>query len=184
MQILQLALMSDSSSYRLLEKEADRLKKEFEKVGGIKKVKIWAYPEQEIRISVDLQRMAQNNLSLNQVMGAIQAANQNIPGGFVDIGAKRFNVKTSGSYESLEDIENTVISSAENNILYLSDIAEVTSTYEDNNYFARFKGKKALYITASQKVGTNIFTIREALEERISEFQRRIAIGYEIRYCL
>jgi len=80
-QILQLALMSDSASYRKLEKEAKRLKKDLERVGGIRKINIWAYPEQEIRISVDLQRMAQNRISLNQVMGSIQAANQNIPGG-------------------------------------------------------------------------------------------------------
>ena len=137
-QILQLALMSDSSSYRQLEKEADRLKKVLEKVGGIKKIKIWAYPEQEIRISIDLQRMAQNRISLNQVIGSIQAANQNIPGGFIDIGAKRFNVKTSGSYESLGDIQNTIISSADNNILYLSDIASVTKTYEDAEYYRGF----------------------------------------------
>ncbi len=173
-QILQLALMSDSSSYRQLEKEADRLKKDLEKVGGIKKVKIWAYPEQEIRISIDLQRMAQNRISLNQVIGSIQAANQNIPGGFIDIGAKRFNVKTSGSYESLGDIQNTIINSADNNILYLSDIASVTKTYEDKNYYARFKGKTALYITVSQKIGTNIFTIREALEQKISTFKERL----------
>ncbi len=170
-QILQLALMSDSSGYRQLEHEAERLKKGLEKVGGIKKIKIWAYPEQEIRISVDLQRMAQNKISLNRVMGSIQAANQNIPGGYVDIGAKRFNVKTSGSYETIDDIKKTIVNSAENNILYLSDIADISNDYEDNKYYARFKGKTAVYITASQKVGTNIFTIREELEQKISEFK-------------
>jgi multidrug efflux pump subunit AcrB len=179
-QILQLALLSDSANYRELEREAERLKKSLETTSGVKKVKLWAFPEQEIRISVDLQKMAQNRLSLNRVIGAIQSANQNIPGGFVDIGARRFNVQTSGSYESLEEIKSTVISSAENTLLFLKDLAEVSYDYEDHTYFARFKGKKAVFITVAQKVGTNIFTIREALEEKITTFQSELPAGIDL----
>ena len=53
--ILQLALVSDSAPYRILEKEAERLKKSIEKVAGVKRVKQRAYPQQEIRISIDLE---------------------------------------------------------------------------------------------------------------------------------
>jgi len=173
-QIMQLALMSDSVSYRELEKEADRLKKSLETTTGVKKVKLWAFPEQEIRISIDLQKMAQNRLGLNHVIGAIQSANQNIPGGYVDIGARRFNVQTSGSYESIEDIKSTVVTSADNNLLFLKDLAEISYDYEDHTYFARFKGKKAVFITVAQKTGTNIFTIRDALEEKITEFNSNL----------
>lgn len=168
--ILQLALISDSASYRQLEREAERLKKEMEKTAGVKRSKIWAFPEQEIRISLDLQKIAQNNISLNQVMHMIRSANQTIPGGYVDIGARRFNVQTSGSYETLSDIENTVIHSAGNNLLYLKNIAQISYAYEDKSYYARFKNKKALYVTVSQKVGTNIFGIRDALDDRLSEY--------------
>jgi multidrug efflux pump subunit AcrB len=170
-QILQLALLSDSASYRQLEKEAEILKKEIETTSAVKKVKIWAYPEQEIRVSIDLQKMAQNRISLNQVMGAIQTANQNIPGGYVDIGAQRYNVQTSGSYESLKDIENTIVHAADNNLLYLKHVAKISYAYEDKSYYARFKGKTALYITASQKSGTNIFTIKENLDKKISAYK-------------
>ncbi|MEE9116962.1 MAG: efflux RND transporter permease subunit, partial [Calditrichia bacterium] len=179
-QILQLALMSDSASYRELEREAERLKKSLETTAGVRKVKMWAFPEQEIRISIDLQKMAQNRLSLNRVIGAIQSANQNIPGGYIDIGARRFNVQTSGSYESIEEIKTTVVNSAENNLLYLKDLAEISYDYEDNTYFARFKGKKAVFVTVSQKIGTNIFTIRDALEDKITTFQTSLPAKIEL----
>jgi len=179
-QILQLALMSDSVSYRELEKEADRLKKLLETTNGVKKVKLWAFPVQEIRISLDLQKMAQNHISLNHVIGAVQSANQNIPGGYVDIGARRFNVQTSGSYESLEQIKSTVITSADNTLLYLKDLAEISYDYEDPTYFARFKGKKSVFITVAQKVGTNIFTIRDILNERINSFKAELPKRIEL----
>jgi multidrug efflux pump subunit AcrB len=179
-QIMQLALMSDSVGYRELEREADRLKKSLETTSGVKKVKLWAFPEQEIRISIDLQKMAQNRLSLNHVIGAIQSANQNIPGGYVDIGARRFNVQTSGSYESIEEIKSTIVTSADNNLLFLRDFADISYDYEDDTYFARFKGKKAIFITVAQKVGTNIFTIRETLEEKMKAFNSNLPATMEM----
>ena len=48
--ILQMALISDSASYRSLEFEAERLKKSLERVTGVQKVKTWAFPDQEIRV--------------------------------------------------------------------------------------------------------------------------------------
>jgi multidrug efflux pump subunit AcrB len=179
-QILQLALMSDSLSYRELERESERLKKSLETTTGVKRVKLWAFPEQEIRISIDLQKMAQNRLSLNRVIGAIQSANQNIPGGYVDIGARRFNVQTSGSYKSIEDIKSTIVASAENTLLFLKDIAKISYNYEDPTYFARFNNKKAVFITVAQKVGTNIFTISDALDDRIAIFQSSLPTKMEL----
>jgi multidrug efflux pump subunit AcrB len=173
-QILQLALTSDSANYRQLEQEAEQLKKDMETTAGVKKVKIWAYPEQEIRVSIDLQKMAQFGISLNQVIVAIQSANQNIPGGYIDIGRQRYNVQTSGSYESLSDMQNTIVHASENSLLYLKDLAEISYAYEDKSYYARFKGKTAMYITASQKTGTNIFTIKENLDTKIDTYKKRM----------
>jgi multidrug efflux pump subunit AcrB len=178
--ILQLALLSDSASYREMEREADRLKKSLETTAGVKKVKMWAFPEQEIRISIDMQKMAQYGLSLNRVIGSIQSTNQNIPGGYVDIGARRFNVQTSGSYESIEEIKMTVVNSSENNLLYLKDLAEISYDYEDDTYFARFKGKNAVFVTVNQKIGTNVFTIREALEKKIKIFEDNLSEKIEL----
>jgi len=179
-QILQVALMSDTAVYRSLEYEADQIKKRFERVHGIEKVKIWAYPEQEIRVSLNLHKMAAHRLPLHHVIQAIQIANQNIPGGYIDIATKRFNIQTSGSYKTLRDIKNTIVNTAGGKILYLSDIADVHYSYEDPAYSARFNNKRAVFITVSQKPGTNIFDIRELLEEQINEYKEKIPDGIEL----
>jgi len=56
----QLAFTSNNASQRELFDQADRLKKELETIKEIKKVKINGYAEQQVRISVDLEKMAQN----------------------------------------------------------------------------------------------------------------------------
>jgi multidrug efflux pump subunit AcrB len=172
--ILQVALVSETASYRELEEEAENLRKSLEKIGGVKKAEMWAYPEQEIRVSLDLQKMAQKRIALNQVMGAIQGANQNIPGGNVDIGTKRLNIKTSGSYENISDIRNTVVNARQGKVTYLKDLADVRYDYEDLKYRAHFNGKRSVFVTASQKEGTNIFKVEGNIQKVLSESGERL----------
>jgi multidrug efflux pump subunit AcrB len=57
--ILQLALISETASFRELEDEADRLEKMLEKIYGVKRIKKWAIPEQEVRVSLDLDKLSE-----------------------------------------------------------------------------------------------------------------------------
>jgi multidrug efflux pump subunit AcrB len=172
--ILQLAFVSDHMSYADMEKEAERLKKEFEKLYGVKRVKIFATPEQEVRISLDLQKLAQYRIPINRVIESLQAANQNIPGGNLDIGSKRYNIKTSGSLESLDDIGNIIIHGANGNILYLRNVADIDYNHEDLKYKARFNGKRAIFLNVTQKAGTNIFDISDGLNSKLQQFKENI----------
>ena len=168
--ILQYALVSETASYSDLEDQARKLKKEIEKTSSIKKVEISAYPEQEIRIGVNLQKMAQKQIAVNNVMMAIQSNNIDIPGGEIDMGTRKFNIKTSGNYKTLSDIRNTVVHAANGNIVYLEDIADVRFDYADQSYIGRFQGKKAIFVTANQKSGTNIFQVVKDVNKHVDNF--------------
>ncbi|MEJ2627376.1 MAG: efflux RND transporter permease subunit [bacterium] len=109
--IFQIGLISETAEYYLLEKEAERLKDQLETIWGVKKVEIMAVPERIVRISVDMEKLALKKIPLDFIMNIIKDANANIPGGYIDMGIKRLNIKTSGSYNSLEEIKNTIIHS-------------------------------------------------------------------------
>ncbi|RPH96397.1 MAG: efflux RND transporter permease subunit, partial [Calditrichaeota bacterium] len=92
--ILQIALVSSAADYIQLQDEADALQSLLESSVGVHRAEIWACPQREVRVAVDLAQMAQYRLSMNQVLGALASANQNLPGGYLDIGRKRFNLTT------------------------------------------------------------------------------------------
>lgn len=179
---LQVALISDDADYRELEKEAERLETIFKKINGVKRADTWAFPQQEVRVSLDLEKMAQLKIPLDRVLGAIQTANVNIPGGSIDAGIKRFSVQTSGSYESIDQIKQTVIHSEGTKVVYLKDVADVHLTYEDNNYFARCNGQRCVFVTANQKEGTNIFNIMKELEAKVGEFEKKLPGNIKLAY--
>ncbi len=170
--IIQLAFFGDSASYKLLEQKADDLKKMIERVAGIKRVDIVAAPEQEIRISPDIDKMAVMHISFDQIADAIRSNNVNIPGGELVVDGKSFNLKTSGSYRDLDEIRNTVVQSYRGHVIYLKNIAKVYQTYSDPVHIARYMGKKAVYLTVKQKDDYNIFTLKKDLDPKIAAFRR------------
>ncbi len=175
--IVQVALVSESASYTVLEQVADKLKKKFENIGGVKESEAHAYPERQLRVSLSLEKLAMLRLPLNQVLGAIQSNNANIPAGSIDIGSKKFNVKTSGNYKTIDEVRNTIVGGAQGSIIFLKDVADVQWDYEDQNYHARFNGKRAVFVTASLKKGQNIFAVRQSIGNALTEFQRTLPDG-------
>lgn len=169
--ILQAALMSETAPYHEMKEKAEELKDALEKVKDIKGAEVHAFPNREVKIALNTDRMAQYKIPINRVMGLIQAENTDIPAGSIEIGDRRLNVKTSGSYKSLEEIENTIVSTSGTQVTYLKDIAEVSMGYEEITYKARLNGKRAVFVTATQKNNTNIFDVKSEVEPIISNFQ-------------
>lgn len=168
--ILQLAMVSEEASFARMESEADKLKRQIEKVSGVKKVLIHAVPSTEVRVALDMEKMAHMGISLEQIIRAVQSDNANIPGGLLNIGSKTFGVKTSGSFQNLEEIKNTVVGSFMGELIYLKNIAEVNFDYEDNYYLARYKGIRSVFITVQQKENLNIFNIINKIDDIIESY--------------
>ncbi|MFC1799337.1 efflux RND transporter permease subunit, partial [Candidatus Eisenbacteria bacterium] len=173
--ILQLALVSEDTPYRELEHELEILEKRIQRISGVQTVETWAFPKQEVRVSVNLEKLAAFRIPVGRVIGAIQSANTNIPGGNVDIGGRRFTIQTSGSYQSVEDIANTVVHAMDGKIVYLKDVADVDLGYEDESYRARFNGERAVFLTVTQKPGSNIFTVMDRLKGEVAEFEQGLS---------
>ncbi|MBV6428595.1 MAG: Multidrug resistance protein MdtC [Haliscomenobacter sp.] len=179
--ILQVALTSDNAPYSKLFDEAERLKKHLEKVPDLKKVEIQAYPEQRVEVRLDLERMTQYRVGANQLLGALQSSNLNIPGGSIDLGSRKFNVETNSQYEALDDIRNTVIqASPEGRILYLKDIADVELQDEDLTHVARYNGKKSVWVVAMLKDLKNIVQNDQVLKPALGEFERTLPAGIDL----
>lgn len=175
--IIQSALVSDSTDYRELSRLANELKDAIRSVPGVKKAEAVAYPEQELQVSLNLPKMAQLNMTVNQVIGAIQSENVNIPGGSIEIGPKKFNIKTGGGYRSLDEVRCTVVGSNMGNLVLLKDIADVSWKDEDLRYYGRYNGKKALFLIANMKSGQNIHEVRNGIYEVYDRFEKELPSG-------
>lgn len=178
--VIQVALVSENASDERLKYFAEQLKEELEKVKSLKKVEYWGVPEQVVRVDLKLDKIAQLRIPINYVIGSIQSEGANIPGGNVRAGSKTFNVKTSGKYKSLEEIQNTVVYTANGSIVYLKDVADVGFNYEEQKHITRLNGHRAVLVTAAQKPGENIANTQKAYLPVLDAFNKKLPSNIEM----
>lgn len=178
--ILKMALVSETADYRMLKDKAEDLQDLLEGIPGVREAEIWAFPTPEVRVAVDLQRLASQGVSLTRLEQAIRGESTNIPGGAVDLGLRRYNVKTTGELESLEQIANVVVSSAGGRIVRVRDVADVSWATAERNYLGRYDGKRAVFITANQKDRQNLFKVRAAIDEKVAEWEKTLPAGIKL----
>jgi multidrug efflux pump subunit AcrB len=169
--IYQFALISENLSYRQLETHATNLEKQLTKVRALKNIESWGYPDQKIAIELNLAKMAEDKIPLNRIIGAIQSENLNIPGGSINIGQRKFNVKTSGEYKSLDEIKNTIVYTNGSKIVLLKDIAQLNYQYENETHLTRLNGHRCVFVTVCQKDGQNIIEVAKQVEPIFATFK-------------
>ncbi|MBI5009698.1 MAG: efflux RND transporter permease subunit, partial [Bacteroidia bacterium] len=170
--IIQSALVSETAGYNELRKYAEELKDEITSLPGVRKSEVYACPEQELEVAINLPKLSQFSIPVSQVIGSIQSENANIPGGSIEIGSKKLNVKTSGNYQSIEEVKHTVVGSNMGQLVHLSDVAEVSWKEEEARYFGRFNGKDAVFITANMKKAQNIHELRNSIYRLFDSFEQ------------
>jgi multidrug efflux pump subunit AcrB len=177
--IVQLALVGDVP-YRELTDRARDLRDQLEGVHGVRKVEVWGAPNPEVRVALDLPRMSRLGVSIDQVSRAIQGENAEIPAGAVQAGGMRYNLKTTGAYDNLEEVADTIVATAGAQVLQVRDIGEVSWAEEEQVYSTRFNGAKAVFITANQRDGQNVFEVRDGLMQKADAFRATLPHDLEL----
>ena len=183
--MMQVALVSPEASYARLQDLAETLRKRFEAVAGVRQARKHAFPEKQVRVSLDLDKIAQLKLPLGQIIGAIQGDNAVIPGGAVELGDRRFNLKTSGSYADIEEVRRTPVARSGEAVVRLGDVADVQWTTADKEDFGRYNGERAVFVTARPREAQNLLALSEGLRAEIERFRAtlpgdvRLEIGWD-----
>lgn len=178
--ILQVALVSENASDKKLRDEADKLKTKIEKITNLKDVKYAGIPEQEIRVDLNLEKLAQLKIPLNIVMGSLQSEAADIPGGSIDLDTKVFNVKTSGKFKNADDVANTVVYNANGKIIYLKDVAEVSYKSEVVNHITRINGHRCVLVTAGMKDNVNISDVQKEYLPLVDAFSKDLPANIKL----
>ena len=182
--ILQSALVSDTASMEVMVDLAESLEKDIERIKDIKWVEIQAAPDKEIHIDLDLDRMASMKLGLNQVISLIQANNINIPGGDIDLGQKKYNIKTTSEFKTIDDIKSTIVQvTHDGKTVKLGQISEIYYTEETTDHIARHNNHRAIWVNSAMKDKKNIIAVRHELEKVLTHFKEKLPKGITLEHA-
>tara|TARA_R110000737_G_scaffold133081_1_gene164697 strand:- start:461 stop:3505 length:3045 start_codon:yes stop_codon:yes gene_type:complete len=178
--IMQLALWSDLTDYKSMEFHAKQLEKRLEAIEAVKKADIWGYPTQVVAVDLNLAMLKHYGISVTTINSVLQKRAINVTPGFVDTNTRRFNVKTSGNFQHIDELNNTVVFANDNAVIRLKDVAQVGFSSHEPNYLAYYDAKPVIFLTVEQRTNTNIFALTQAIDQEILAFKKTLPENIKI----
>ena len=146
----------------------DRIEPTLERVAGIAEINVLGGREREVQIRVDPVRMAQFGITATEFARRIRDTNQNISAGRLADGKLDVRVRTIGQYESLDQIEDTVVAHTEAGQVLVRDVADVVQTFKEPTSFVRSRGVPVIAINAEREIGSNVMKVMASLQAQLA----------------
>ena len=177
-------LSGDGFSYAELKNVADELRDDLLKEPDIAKVTIHGGQQEVIFVEYNNSRLSELGLSPQQLSAALAAVNILSSGGDIVSGRERIALEPTGNFESVADLQRTVIELPGGALVYLEDIANVYRGYEDPpSSVSRVNGEPTLAIAISMRDGGDILKLGERLNVLMPELVAKYPWGIQSRKC-
>ncbi len=150
----------------------DNVRQHLERVKGVGSLFIFGGTLSELHITLDMDKMASHNVSINQVMAAVRNANQTSSAGVLGIGRKNYRIRTMGQFQSPADALDVVVFDDGVQRVYLGDIAEVSNDYAKENIAVLHSGEPVIVIGVRKEPGTNVLDMTDRLEGQVKSLNK------------
>ena len=162
--VMQVNLSGDYD-LEVLKEFAEDLQEELEGINSILGVDLTGGLEREVQIDVDLPKLQYYNISFGDIITAVQNENVTVPGGDVTVGSKNFLLRVPGQFQNTAPIEDIVITTENNQPIYIKDVATVTFGYKDRATYSTLDGSPVITLGIKKRVGENILATSQAVKQ-------------------
>ncbi len=174
-EILILSLTADTTNPMDLRTVAEwNIRPRILSIGGVAQVTIIGGEFKEFQVFADPQKMKQYNVSLNELMDAINSSNRNASGGFLDDFGNEYIVRGIVRTNEIDKIANIVIKLSGHFPVKLSDIAEVKIGAAPKIGDGSYQGRKAVIMTVSKQPNINTIKLTENLKNAVVEIEKEL----------
>ena len=155
------------------------VKRQLSGIPGVVEVNTWGGYLKQYEVAINPERIKGLGISLLDVYSAIEANNSVAGGAYIEKGNQSFFIRGDGLVSSLEDLENTVVSTSPDGIpVLVRDIATVR--FGSANRFgaitANGEGEKVMGQIMMLK-DANSNKVIDAVKERVAEVQETLPEG-------
>ncbi|MDJ0643769.1 MAG: efflux RND transporter permease subunit [Erythrobacter sp.] len=178
--LLQFALVSETSSFRRMEKVAEDLRDVLNNDPDVQRTEIWGLERPRVQVGLDTGRLAELQLPASAVADAIAAAGAELPAGQVASGDRRFNIQAGGTFLDLEEVRQVAVRSTNGAVVYVDDVADVRWSDPPRSHITRANGERAIFVTVEQKDGSNAVAARDRLLAQVAAFRERLPIDTKL----
>ncbi|HOH08548.1 MAG TPA: efflux RND transporter permease subunit, partial [bacterium] len=156
------------------------LEPRLERIPGVASVSTMGGRKREIKIYADPMRMRAHNIALQQITGALQAANLQIPAGMVENENLEFSVNTVGQFTSVDQIANTAVATYNGSVIRVSDVARVEDGFSEQRQRVWNNGESSVMVIVQRQSDANTVTVCRAIEKSMPRIKSELPAGVHL----
>ncbi|HEY6057925.1 MAG TPA: efflux RND transporter permease subunit, partial [Candidatus Limnocylindrales bacterium] len=157
---------------------------EIQGIDGVANADLTGGLEQQVLVTLDPRKVADAGLSLQQIVGVLQANNLTFPSGQLPSGAQQIPVSTTARFTSADQVATLVVgirrpadttggAAAPPTPVTLGELGTVAATGVSTTGYGRTNGQPSLTLTVTKTSTANTVTVAQAVERRLDEIVGR-----------
>ena len=174
----------DMSPKDLMAFTRDSLKDKFQTVSGVADVFLAGYIDPNLRVWANNDKLNKLQLTVNDVISAIQNEHKEAPSGFIDNDTTEKNVRTLGEAMSVEEFNKLPIirrgGAANYMPIFLDQVVSVEEGMADVRRISRSNGKNAIGLGIRKQRGSNTIAVAEGVKKKMEELRKTLPKGMEM----
>ncbi|MCB2210802.1 efflux RND transporter permease subunit [bacterium] len=178
--IVNLAVIGDLPLEDLYLLVDQQIRPELQKIPGLANVDVIGEKEREIRVELSTKLMRAYQINPMQIVGALTAANLDIPAGRIEKGRSEYTVRVEGELEAVDEIRALQLQTASGPIR-LDAIANVVDDFAEMRELARFNGTPSIGLNLVKRSDANTVQVADDIFSTVERLQKMMPAGVDIK---
>lgn len=153
------------------------IKPQLRNVPGVAEINTIGGFAKEYQIAPDPKRLAAYNLTLNDLVTALERNNANVGAGYIERSGEQLLIRAPGQLASIDDIANIVITSSDGTPIRVRNVAQVDIGREMRTGAATENGREVVLGTVFMLIGENSRSVSQAVAKKLEEINRSLPEG-------
>lgn len=150
-------------------------------VPGVAAINLSGGQQIEIQVKVDYSKLAAYGITLAQVTTAMTGANVDAPVGSINQGVSTLNVRSLGSFQTIDDLSNLVVSqTTSGGPILLRDLSTVQLGYKLRTQLLRLNGADAVGMQIVKQSDANALQVADDVRVALAKLQKLLPAGAQV----
>ncbi len=179
--VVSLAVMSPALDLRDLSSLTDQtIVKGLENVPGVARIDVSGRVTRQILIQIKPSAMTALGIGVDQVITAIQNANQDVPAGRITRGQTDAIVRVEGKIKDPAQFGRVIVAQQMGVPVYLSQVADVIDGEKEPDSISRINGRRSITLDIQKAQDANIVETGQGIKAAIEALKQRIPKDVEL----
>lgn len=150
---------------------AEYIQDELEDITEVSKVDLKGALDREVKIDVDLLKMAALQVSFDDVETSIMRENLSMSGGEIVNNDFRRSIRVIGEFKNAQEIEDVIVKSEMERPIYLRDFAKVTYGFKERTSYARSEKFPVISLDVTKRKGQNLLNAADNVNATVAKLK-------------